>query len=307
MKLTNDWITGFIDGDGCFSISKMPASKEFKGGNATGLRFRFIASQDQRSADVLYALKKHFGCGTVYKSSGNMMDYCITNRLHLRDKVLPHFVKYPLQTMKRIRFYEFATALRDYMGKLGEDPGISVDSLYVSAEYKCTAGWFRGIVDADGCFSFSVSAGQCMPRFTLGMQRGESPLIKECQRLVRCGTLHTRKDGLETLQVASVAHMEQFLIPFFETRGSAVLLRTIKRISFQKWRKIVRLITEKRHLDAAGMEKILKYKQGLNTHNQSIGYVESDTAELSTVGKVDNTINTLQTLRGSWVINEVDR
>ena len=271
MKLTNEWITGFIDGDGCFSIGKIRVN----GKETDRLRFRFIASQDQRSTDVLYALKKHFGCGTVCKSTGNMMEYAITNRLHLRDKVIPHFVKYPLQTMKRISFYEFATALHDYMGKWGEDPGIPVDPLYASAEYECTAGWFRGIVDADGCFSVSLSNGRPLPRFYLGMQRGEGKLLKECQRFIRCGTLHTRRDGFETLQVTSIAHMEQYLIPFFETRGSAVLLRTIKRISFQKWRKIVRFITEKRHLDPAGLEKILKYKQGLNTHNQSIGFVDT--------------------------------
>jgi hypothetical protein len=273
MKLTNEWITGFVDGDGCFNIGQM--NKRLKA-NATLdeaiPRFRLIVSQDQRSTDVLYALKKHFGCGTVCKSGGNMMEYSITNRLHLRDKVIPHFVKYPLQTMKRIRFYEFANQLHNYMEGLGEDGGTPVDPLYTSAKYQITAGWFRGIVDADGCFSCSIlkSTQQCMPRFTLGMQRGDGELIRECQRFINCGTFHRRKSGFETLQVASVAHMEQFLVPLFETRGSAVLLRTIKRISFQKWRKIVRLMMEKRHLDVVGLEKIKKYQVGLNKHNLSL-------------------------------------
>lgn len=270
MKLTNEWITGFVDGDGCFNISEM--NKKVKAGDEPIPRFRFIVSQDQRSADVLYALKKHFGCGTVCKSGGggNMMAYSITNREHLWKRVVPHFVKYPLQTMKRIHFYEFASTLYNYMESLGEDAGTPVDPLYVSAKYQITAGWFRGIVDADGCFSCSISARQCLPRFMLGVQRGEARLLQECQRFLGCGTLHTRKDGFETLQLTSTAHMEQFLIPLFETRGSAVLLRTIKRISFQKWRKIVRLMEEKRHLDPVGLEKIRKYQLGLNKHNQSL-------------------------------------
>ena len=272
MKLTNEWISGFVDGDGCFSISKVATSEQANRGNGTGLRFRFIVSQDKRSTDVLYALKKHFGCGTVYKSAGNMMDFCITNRLHLRDKVIPHFVKHPLQTMKRIRFYEFASQLHSCMVNLGEDGGTPVNPLYASAPYNPTAGWFRGIVDADGCFSCStLTGGGPMPHFTLTMRRGEGGLMQECQRLIRCGTLHRRRDGFETLQVVNLAHMERQLVPLFETRGSAVLLRTIKRISFQKWRKIVRLMTENRHLDLVGLEKIRKYQAGLNKHNQSLG------------------------------------
>ena len=281
MKLTNEWISGFVDGDGCFSISRVNSSKNALASlhqrcTMHGLRFRFLVSQDQRSADVLYALKTHFGCGTVYKSSGNMMDFCITNRIQLRDRVLTHFVKYPLQTMKRIRFYEFASTLHAYMEGLQGGGGVAPDPLYVSRKYQISPGWFRGIVDADGCFSFTYSARRCMPRFTLAMQRSEGKLLEECQRFLNCGTLHKRKNGLETLQVSSLAHLEQQLIPLFETRGSSVLLRTSKRIAFQKWRKIIRLMGEKRHLDPGGLEKILKYKEGLNKHNHDLGYVERD-------------------------------
>lgn len=267
MKLTNEWISGFVDGDGCFSAGPVKDKKESQ---ECRLRFRFLVSQDQRSADVLYALKKHFACGTVYKSSGHMMDFCISNRAHLRDKVLPHFVKYPLQTMKRVRFQEFASTLYHYMERLGENGGDLVDPLYSCQEYQISPGWLAGIADADGCFSFSYSARRCQARFTLAMQRGEGKLLEECQRFLNCGTLHKRKNGLETWQISRLNDLEKQLIPLFETRGNQVLLRTIKRISFQKWRKIVRLMGQGEHLNVPGLEKILKYKQGLNKHNQSM-------------------------------------
>lgn len=268
MKLTNEWISGFVDGDGCFSISQM--NKKVNGQGEALLRFRFIVSQDQRSTDVLYALKKHFGCGTVCKSGGggNMMEFSITNREHLWNRVVPHFVKYPLQTMKRVRFREFVDTLYEYMEKRGA-LATSRPQLFLE-KYHCTPDWFRGIVDADGCFSVSIVNGYAKPRFLLAMQRGEGGLIQECQRFLGCGTLHTRKDGLETLQVSKLMDLEEQLVPLFETRGSAVLLRTIKRISFQKWRKIVRLMSEGRHLDLAGLEKIKKYQLGLNKHNRSL-------------------------------------
>lgn len=347
MKLELDWITGYVDGDGCFAITskKSPqCSNTFAepGLSATVLQsqakvqhlgycetqllgvgvkpyqknqkqFSFIVSQDQRSQDVLYALKKHFGCGSVKKnlgSKGNMAEFSITKPEHLRDKVVAHFRKYPLQTTKRIQFYKFAQSLHEYMTSVGQDPGPQLSATLCTAPYKLSAGWWRGIVDALGCFwvdqerlpkekaksnstpkSFSLDKKPaCLPllvqrknglqdavypKFMIKMHSDEKKLIAECQRFIRCGTLLGKKEMKETntfqvLQVTNLVEIETLLVPFFQTRGSAVLLRTIRRISFQKWRKIVRFLIEKRHLDLQGAEKIKRYMVGLNKHNETL-------------------------------------
>lgn len=258
MNLTKEWISGFVDGDGCFAIQQYKDSL---------LRHRFCVSQDQRSVDVLYALKKEFGCGSVHKAGGKMYNFQVSKQEHLRDKVIPHFYRYPLQTKKKEDFKQFSLSLHQYMEARGKDPSVHNSP---PRELPLSAGWFQGIVDADGCFNASIVQGRCMPRFTLGMEAGNEELMEECRQFIRCGSLYKRASGFQVLQVADVTHMEHFLVPLFETRGSAVLLRTIKRISFQKWRKIVRLMVEKKDQTAGGMEKIIKYQLGLNKHNQSL-------------------------------------
>ena len=251
MKLTPEWISGFVDGDHCFHMQPITGSDR--------LTFRFLVSQHDQSTDLLYALKTHFGCGTVHKAGGKIMEYQISNRLHLRDKVISHFQKYPLQTGKRHSFQNFAHTLWAYMKAQGEDPGRITDSF--PGDFHLSNGWFRGFVDAEGCFSISLVNNQCIPRFSLG--ESDAPLIRECQKWLGCGACRSGKDGLEMLEISAVEDLENRLFPLLETRGSAVLLRTMKRIAFQKFRKIVRLMVEKRHLTAQGMEKIKKLQQNL--------------------------------------------
>lgn len=271
MKLTKEWITGFVDGDGCFSFNKRTP-------NSQSVRYGFFVSQDEKSVDVLYALKKEFGCGTVSRAGGTIYNYAITNEEHLRDKVIPHFVAYPLQTEKRIVFYHWVNSLWEYMERNGKTPGAPLPEL---GEVKSlSAGWFRGFVDAEGCFYASIVNGRVMPRFVLGAQAGERALIQQCCDLIQCGTLHTRKKKeFETLQVSSIEQLENKLVPFFETRGSAVLLRTKKRLAFQKFRKIVRFMMEKRHLSSDGMKQIKKYVSALSQENQSLKSVSVSVAE----------------------------
>lgn len=258
MQLTRDWVTGFVDGDGCFSIYS-------PGENS--VRYRFIVSQNGKSVDVLYALKTIFGCGTVHRAGGEMMEFVIENRIHLRDKVIPHFYKYPLQTKKRLVFHNFVSSLWEYMTKKGEEPGIPINTF--NNGYQLSAGWFRGFVDAEGSFVCALIENRPIPQFLIGLSEVERPLLEECQRWLNCGTCRSTPQGVFFFQIANTQQLETILFPLFETRGSNVLLRTIKRISFQRFRKIVRAIVNEEHKTPEGLEKIKKLQINLNKHNKN--------------------------------------
>ena len=60
------WITGFVDGEGCFSINfiRQPdrrARKGYKTGFQVG--HEFVVTQGAKSVDVLYAFVEFFGIG----------------------------------------------------------------------------------------------------------------------------------------------------------------------------------------------------------------------------------------------------
>ena len=108
MKLDSQWITGFVDGEGCFyvGVNRHPDM-------ATGYQVlpEFTVVQHERDIQVLYALKRHFGCGVVRKNHGDRMCYRVRGVQHLLECIVPFFVKHPLKTKKRISFQKFRRIL----------------------------------------------------------------------------------------------------------------------------------------------------------------------------------------------------
>lgn len=116
------WIVGFVDGEGCFSVSTFKNST-CKSGYQT--LYEFVVTQGEKSRSALEAIKEYFGCGGIYinrrydNHKYNLLRYCVRRQSDLEDKIIPFFNKYHLQTMKREQFEEFckrfgSRILRDY-------------------------------------------------------------------------------------------------------------------------------------------------------------------------------------------------
>ena len=108
MKLDAQWITGFVDGEGCFHIGINPNSEM-----RTGFQVlpEFTVVQHERDAQILHALKAHFGCGVVRKNHGDRMCYRVRGQKHLLERIIPFFVEHPLKSKKRVDFEKFRSVL----------------------------------------------------------------------------------------------------------------------------------------------------------------------------------------------------
>ena len=108
MKLDAQWITGFVDGEGCFHVGINPHEE-------MTARFQvlpeFTVVQHERDAQVLFALKAYFGCGVVRTNHGDRMAYRVRGAKHLLERIVPFFVKHPLKTKKNIDFLKFRDVL----------------------------------------------------------------------------------------------------------------------------------------------------------------------------------------------------
>lgn len=108
MKLSAEWITGFVDGEGCFhvGISRHPEM-------STGFQVlpEFTVVQHERDVQILQALKSHFACGVVRKNHGDRMAYRVRSLEHLNERIVPFFLKHPLKSKKRIDFEKFRSIL----------------------------------------------------------------------------------------------------------------------------------------------------------------------------------------------------
>ena len=108
MQLDAQWITGFVDGEGCFHVSINP-HKEMTIGYQVLPEFTVV--QHQRDVGVLYALKNHFKCGVVRTNHGDRMAYRVRSCQHLNERIIPFFIKHQLKTKKNVDFKKFRQIL----------------------------------------------------------------------------------------------------------------------------------------------------------------------------------------------------
>jgi len=103
---TVGWIVGFVDGEGCFSVTIQKAT------TATGWQVfpEFVVTQGERSLQVLHDLKEFFECGKVFINRRNdnhrepLYRFCVRSIADLREKIIPFFQEYQLRTAKRVNF-----------------------------------------------------------------------------------------------------------------------------------------------------------------------------------------------------------
>ena len=108
MKLDAQWITGFVDGEGCFYVGINPHEDLTAGFQVLP---EFTVVQHERDVQVLHALKAYFGCGLVRVNHGDRMAYRVRGIKHLLEHIVPFFVKHPLKTRKNVDFQKFRDVL----------------------------------------------------------------------------------------------------------------------------------------------------------------------------------------------------
>ena len=109
MKLDAQWITGFVDGEGCFHVGINP-HKEMTAGFQVLPEFTVV--QHKRDVQVLHALKSYFGCGVVRVNHGDRMAYRVRGQKDLIQHIVPFFVEHPLKTRKNVDFIKFRHVLQ---------------------------------------------------------------------------------------------------------------------------------------------------------------------------------------------------
>ena len=105
MRNTEEYITGYIDGEGCFTVIFNKRSKARIGWE---LRPSFSVSQNEDRRQVLDLIQKYFGCGYVRRDySDKTVKFEIRDHKDLIQKVIPHFEKFPLFSKKQNDFELF--------------------------------------------------------------------------------------------------------------------------------------------------------------------------------------------------------
>ena len=111
---TVGWVVGFIDGEGCFSVTiqKSPSM-------TTGWQVfpELAVTQGEKSLQALRDLQQFFGCGKVFinrridNHREHLYRFCVRSVADLREKIIPFFQENPLRTAKQQDFEKFVRVL----------------------------------------------------------------------------------------------------------------------------------------------------------------------------------------------------
>jgi len=100
------YISGYVDGEGCFTVSISPRPTLIVGWE---VRPSLSVSQNGDRIEVLLAIQRHFGCGTLRPDrSDRTVKWEVRSLLPLVERVIPHFRQYPLLSGKHRDFELFA-------------------------------------------------------------------------------------------------------------------------------------------------------------------------------------------------------
>jgi hypothetical protein len=100
------YISGYADGEGCFTVSMAPRAKLLVGWE---VRPSLSVSQNRDRAEVLGLIQDYFGCGSIRPDRSDKTLKWETRRLEgILGRVIPHFERHPLLSGKRLDFERFA-------------------------------------------------------------------------------------------------------------------------------------------------------------------------------------------------------
>ncbi len=110
-----NWICGFVDGEGCFSVSLIRNSTT---GSGWQVFPEFVVTQGEKSRSALETIKSYFGCGQIYINRRHdnhreaLLRYCVRSQKELRENIIPFFRRYSLKTAKQEDFEKFVSILQ---------------------------------------------------------------------------------------------------------------------------------------------------------------------------------------------------
>ena len=106
-KDINQYISGYVDGEGCFNVSFSKRDKFTLGWET---KPSLSVSQNENRSETLYKMQKTFKCGFMRRDfSDKTLKYEVRSLNDLITKVIPHFDLYPVLSSKQKDFKLFKT------------------------------------------------------------------------------------------------------------------------------------------------------------------------------------------------------
>lgn len=286
-KLDPNWITGFVDAEGCFSIIiEVSSSLKWK------VRTSFEINLHEKDKEILYKIQSYFGVGAIYHRRDRKISvYRVSNVNYIKDIIIPHFTKYPLISKKKLDFLLWSKVInlilnKDHLNKEGflrilsyyasinrgvrstkkvkeYFPNIMpIDKPVISLPDTLNPQWVSGFVAGDGGFSIYVRAAKdyvllekVYCRFHIAQHIEDLDLMKLFIKFFNCGSVNVRSNTATPrcdYIVQDTASLLEKILPHFDIYP----LLNLKQEDYICFKKCMTIIKLKQHLTTEGLNKI---------------------------------------------------
>jgi hypothetical protein len=126
--------------------------------------------------------------------------------------------------------------------------------------------YFAGFVDGEGSFNVSLRKREDHQMgwqvvLTFNVSQRESYILAQLKKLMGCGRLQSRKDGVHYYVVSNPRSITERVIPFFDRFP---FLSQKKQRDFSIFKSITKLVMEKKHLTKDGLQEIVELREKIN-------------------------------------------
>ena len=126
--------------------------------------------------------------------------------------------------------------------------------------------YIAGFTDGEGSFNVSLKKRNDYEEgwkitASFNISQKDRVILAWIKKILGCGTLRERKDGVVYYEVTNVSSLQEKIIPFFNTFH---FISSRKKTNFSIFKQIVKMMFQKEHLSAEGFEKILQLRETLN-------------------------------------------
>jgi LAGLIDADG DNA endonuclease family protein len=298
VKKLNPWfVTGFVDGEGCFAIGVF-VSSEYKRGYRTQAIFKITLKNED--FNLLCQIKDYFGVGSITKHGSTTLEYRVTSLKDL-GVILSHFEKYPLISQKWADYELFKSAIlllksKEHLTKNGFDKILAIKSSmnkglseelqlvfpYISSVNRPILldknvkdpHWLAGFTSAEGCFLVylrncsTTKLGKAISlKFSIAQHSRDTELLEKFITTFECGRIELKLSRSAVyLVVTKFQDITDKIIPFFDK----YTIKGVKASDYSDFKKVAMLITKKAHLTDKGISEIKLIKSNMNSLRSSV-------------------------------------
>jgi len=292
-QLNAYFLTGFSDAESTFIISiRKKSDLKLK----WSVELAFSISVNKKDLKVLELIKDYLGVGNIfYNKKDDCYHFTVASVKDLTNVIIPHFDKYPLLSLKQVDFFLFKSVVELINGKehltlLGLQKIVDIKASFnkglpqslkdafpnwkpvpkpaVQFTKIQDPNWLAGFVNGDGSFSVTISSSKTnltgysvRLRLSISQHSRDLELLNSFTRYLNCGivTLSAKLPNCY-FSVTSLSDVVNIIVPFFEKYP----MEGSKKEDFKDWCLIAKLMENKAHRTKAGLNQIIKIRNGMN-------------------------------------------